>query len=306
MIWEKIGFVLLLGVVLSMPAGANGFRASVVKMDITPEEPQMLLGYQARESTGVHDRLFHRIVVLDDGVTKFVLVSTDICLISPSEYDKVADKLKRKLKIAPQNFWWTATHTHSAPEFGPPGLPGTFMGERYEHKYDAVYAAAVGEKLIEGIEKALRELAPAQLGIGWGFSQANINRRAKTIDGKAVLGMDPDGTVDRKIGLLKLVKPDGSLLALISNYAIHGTVMGSGNLLISGDVQGVVAAYVEEKTGAPMLFINGAAGNIAPIYSGYSNPGMYLEKFKILLGDKILDASRRISYFDKEIKLQTR
>src|SRR5258706_9727025 len=69
----------------TLNAGKGRFRAAVVKVDITPEDPKMLLGYQARKSIGVHDHIYHKIVVLDDGATQFVLVSTDICLISPSE-----------------------------------------------------------------------------------------------------------------------------------------------------------------------------------------------------------------------------
>ena len=51
--------------------GAAQFRASVVKIDITPDKPQWLLGYGPRQSTGVHDHLFHRIVAMDDGTTQF-------------------------------------------------------------------------------------------------------------------------------------------------------------------------------------------------------------------------------------------
>src|SRR5678816_64763 len=63
------------------------FRASVVKVDITPNTPKQLLGYGARLSIGVHDRIYHRIIALDDGATQFFLVSSEICLMSPSEYD---------------------------------------------------------------------------------------------------------------------------------------------------------------------------------------------------------------------------
>jgi len=306
MFQKKIALFIFFSALFFGQADANDFRASVIKVEITPDNAQMLLGYQARKSTGVADKLYHRILLLDDGKTRFILASSDICLISPSEYDKVASRLKAAFKIDPKNFWWTATHTHSAPEFGPAGLPGVFMGERYEHKYDEAYAALVGKQLIDGIEKAIQALAPAQLGIGWGFSQANINRRGRYIDGKTVLGMNPDGPVDRKIGILKLMKQDGGLLATVANYAIHGTVLGSGNLLISGDVQGVVAEYVEEQTGAPMLFINGAAGNIAPIYSGDPSPQMHLGEFKLMLGNKILEASNRVNAYEKEVRLQTR
>src|SRR5215831_11081283 len=80
----------VVAVAASVPkAGAGQFRASVVKIDVTPEQPQWLLGYNPRQSTGVHDRLYHRVVAMDDGRIQFFLVSTDICLYSPSLYDGV-------------------------------------------------------------------------------------------------------------------------------------------------------------------------------------------------------------------------
>lgn len=283
---------------------AGIFRAAVVKIDITPKEPKMLLGYNARQSTGVHDRIYHRIVVLDDGFTQFCLVSSDLCVIAPSEYDHVASLLQQQSGIAPENFWWSLTHTHSAPEVGVPGLPEIFMGERYKHPVDTTYTSFVEQKLIEGIEQARKQLVKAKLGVGWGHSNANINRRAMNVNGKAGLGMNPDGAIDKKIGLIRIDKEDGSPLVLISNYAIHGTALGSPNLLISADVPGIVAEYVEEKLGVPMLFINGAAGNIAPIYSTYPNPqSAHLSQFRVLLGDKILEANKSIVYTTHQVQL---
>ncbi len=299
-------FLFLCSLLLPNPGAAQSFRAAVVKVDITPEDSQNLLGYGARKSTGVHDRIFHRIVVLDDGTTQFFLVSSDICLISPSEYDKVAAKLKTQYGIDPVNFWWTVTHTHSAPEVGTPGLGAVFLGERYQHEVDAEYTALVEQKLMDGIQQARQNLAPAQLGVGWGFSQANINRRAVDVDGKASLGLNPDGPVDRRIGLLRIDRHDGSPLALIANYPIHGTVLGGENLEISGDAPGIVSAYVEEKIGAAVLFINGAAGNLAPIYSVYPNPKAgHLSQFRVLLGDKILEANKKITSTTDTVKLFT-
>lgn len=285
---------------------AGVFRASVVKVDITPDSPQMLLGYQARQSTGVNDRIYHRIIAMDDGTTQFFIVSSDICLVSPSEYDKVSARLLKEQKVSPINLWWSFTHTHSAPEVGPAGLPAIFLGDRYKHEYDKVYTAMVEQKLVDGIAEARRNLAPAKLGIGWGFSQANINRRARFSDGKTTLGMNPDGPVDRRIGLMRLEKADGSLMALLANYAMHGTVMSGANLKISGDAPGIVSEYVESKTGVPLLYINGAAGNIAPIYSVYPSPGAgNLAQFQVLLGDKILDANKSLTATTSDIKLKS-
>jgi neutral ceramidase len=291
---------------ICVPVSRAQFRASVVKVDITPKNSKWLLGYGPRQSTGVHDHIYHRIIALDDGVTQFFLVQSDFCVMSPSEYDHVASMLQRQLGISPLNFWWSLTHTHSAPEVGVPGLPEVFMGERYKHEVDTAYSSMVEQTLINGIIEARKKLVPARIGVGWGFSQANINRRAIDIDGKASLGINPDGAVDRRIGLLRIDKLDGSPLALIANYAMHGTVLGDKNLQISGDAPGIVSEYVEEKIGVPLLFINGAAGNLAPIYSVYPNPKAgHLDQFRVLLGDKILDANRKITSTTDTVKLFT-
>jgi hypothetical protein len=284
----------------------DGFRAAVVRINITPANSRYLRGYNARMSTGVHDSIYHRILVMDDGKTTFVLASTEVCLFSPDEYDQVAERLKTRLGIDPVNFWWTVTHTHSAPELGTPGLGKVFMGNRHQHEVDSEYATSVEIKLIEGIKEAIDKLTPARLGVGWGFSQANINRRAKGTDGKAFLGMNPDGAADRRIGLLRIDHEDGAPLACVANFPVHGTVLGQENLEISGDVPGVVSEYVEQKTGVPLLFINGAAGNLAPIYSAPScRSGFGLGQFRVLLGDKIMNAYNRISGTTGKVILKT-
>jgi len=299
-------FPVLLTTINSFAQSQTGFRAAVVKINITPDQPKQLLGYGARVSTGVQDSIYHRIVVLDDGLTQFFLVSTEICLMSPSEYDHVASMLQKKLGIQPVNFWWTVTHTHSAPEIGVPGLAEVFLGDRYKHAVDTAYTAFVEKTLIDGIEQARRKLEPARLGVGWGHSQANINRRAVDIDGKASLGLNPDGPVDRRLGLIRLEKLDKTPIALLINYPIHGTVLGQQNVMISGDVTGVVSDYIEQQTGVPALFINGAAGNLAPIYSVYPNARAgHLSQFRVLLGDKILDANKRIGYTMDTVKIVT-
>lgn len=285
------------------------FRAAVVTVDITPDKPKMLLGYSARQSTGVHDRIHHRIVVMDDGFTKFVLVSTEICVVSPSEYDQTASLLQEQLGIAPVNFWWTVTHTHSAPEVGVPGLPESFMGERYKHDVDTAYTHFVEQTLLEGVRQAIAKLKPATLAVGWGFSQANINRRAVDANGKASLGMNPDAPTDRRIGLIRLNETDGTPIALLANYPIHGTVYGPDNLQISGDVTGIVSAYVEKDLGMPLLFINGAAGNLAPLYSvsqsTFSRKEAELNQMCVFLGDRILEANSSLLKTTDAVRLYT-
>jgi neutral ceramidase len=74
----KIFCLLVLSLNIAQTAAAAAFRAAVAKVDITPATSQWLLGYDARQSDGIHDRLYHRIVALDDGKTTIFIVSSHI------------------------------------------------------------------------------------------------------------------------------------------------------------------------------------------------------------------------------------
>ena len=301
--------ILVLGILIVIAASARAalagqLRASVVKIDITPDKPQWLLGYDPRQSTAIHDHIYHRIVAMDDGKTQFYLISTDVCLISPSVYDEVTQTLDRETGIKPLQVWWTTTHTHSAPELGPPGLGEVFLGTRYNHDHNTEWTALAKQQLIQGIKEARDRLQPARIAIGWGYASAAINRRAHNEEGPDFLGLNPDGPVDHRIGLIRLERADGTLLALVANYAMHGTALGGENTQITGDAPGVVADYVEEKLGAPMLYIQGAAGNQAPIYTVQKDfRNAHLDAFKVLLGDHIIEANSHLGPSSGEVDL---
>ncbi len=261
------------------------------------------MGYAARQSNGVHDRIYHRVVAIDDGTTQFYLIASDLCLFSPSVYQEVAQRLGKEIGADPRNVWWSVSHSHATPEVGPPGIYKALLG-RSDHEWNRDYAALVENAVVQGVKEAKANLAPARMAAGTSVAFANINRRAKDVDGKVSLGLNPDGPVDRQIGLLRLERPDGAPIAVIANYAMHGTVLSGANLQISGDAPGVAAAYVEQKVGVPVLYVNGAAGNIAPIYSGYPNAKSgHLTQFDVLLGDRILAGLKRLGAASSEVTL---
>ena len=88
---------LALFVLAIVVAQAGNFRAAASKVDITPNDTQWLMGYAARQSTGIHDRIYHRIVAMDDGATQFFLVSSELCVFSPAVYNEVAMELEQQL-----------------------------------------------------------------------------------------------------------------------------------------------------------------------------------------------------------------
>jgi len=282
----------------------TGFRASAVKVDITPKTSQWLSGYQPRQSTGVHDNIYHRVAAFDTGETQLYLVSSDLCLFSPSFHDSVMQDLRKETGIDPKHVLWSVTHTHAAPEIGPPDMYKVLLG-RSDHDWDREYSRFAATALIDAVRTAREKLEPARIAFGTGLAMANINRRARDADGRVSLGLNPEGPVDRQFNLIRLTRRDGSPIALVANYAMHGTVMSGQNLLISGDGPGTVTAYLEEKLGGTVLYVNGAAGNIAPIYSVYPTPAAgHLSQFKVLLGDRILASVASIGPGTGDVSIQ--
>ncbi len=294
----------LLALVLTSAPALAAFRAAAVKVDISPATPQWLMGYGARKSTGVRDPIFHRVAAFDDGTTQAYLVASDLCLFSPTVYDEFAAEMKRELGLEPRQIWWTVTHSHSTPEVGPPGMYDILLKGRSEHAWDRDYLAFVKDRLKQAIRQARAELQPARLAIGTGFSRANINRRARDVDGKISLGLNPDGPADRQIGLIRLERLDGKPIGFVTNYAMHGTVLGPSMLQISGDGPGIVSAYLEEKLGAPALYLNGAAGNLAPIYTVQDLARSHIGEFRVLLGDRILEANAALGPGSADVTLR--
>ncbi|MBX3178961.1 MAG: neutral/alkaline non-lysosomal ceramidase N-terminal domain-containing protein [Candidatus Hydrogenedentes bacterium] len=296
----------LLLALCTLPAAAE-FRAACVQVDITPDTPQWLHGYAPRQSTGVHDRIYHRIAALDDGETTFYLVATDCCTISPSYYDAMTRQLEAETGITPAQIWWSTTHTHSAPHVGPQDLGQLFggtLGDRFSITHDTAYWDRVTRALIEGVKEARAKLEPARLGVGIGEARANINRR-ELRDGQIVLGENPEGPVDRQLGLIRLERSDGSPIGLIANYAIHGTCLHGGNTQISGDAPGWVSQYVEAKLGVPLLFVNGAEGNVAPFPTvGNDITDPRIKSFESTLGDPILALNASIQECASDVSLR--
>src|SRR5437763_7586854 len=145
-----MGRLISLALLAAMPLDA-ACRASAVKVDITPATPQWLLGYGPRKSTGVHDPIYHRVIALDDGRTQFFLVSSDLCLFSPELYDDVAATLQKEAGIDRKQFWWSVTHTHSAPEAGPPGVYKALLKGRSDHEWDREYTQQIAASLVKSI-----------------------------------------------------------------------------------------------------------------------------------------------------------
>ena len=252
------------------PPRAAALRAGAAKVDITPT-PDMFPLISGQTFGSVHDPLFARALVLDNGVDKVVLVTADISGIPRG--DELLDAVANAINVPRDHVLLSATHNHNSPTVGAdsPGQP----------RMASPPVAAYIELLKAGIVKAARladaRLAPARIGYGTGKAYVNTNRDEK-IGAGYHMGYAPDGPSDKTVAVLAVTTPAGVPIAVYANYAVHGVVMylaktKDGQVQITGDLPGATSAYVEDRlgNGAVALWTSGAAGDQNPLFMATYN-----------------------------------
>lgn len=226
----------------------------VARRNITPPIGAMLAGYAGRDhgAEGVHDELFVRALFLCDGETCAVLLSRDLCDAENREFDMLAAMFEERMDLGRDRLFVASTHTHSG--------PSTRYNEEAENR---VYIENLAAVCVGAAEEARAHARPATLARARRPVQAGVNRREHREDGTIVLGVNPEGPVDRAVDVLALRDAgSGEPLATLFRHGVHGVVMGSDNYLISGDAPGAAEAFVEANLPGAALFLAGSSGNI--------------------------------------------
>jgi neutral ceramidase len=212
----------------------------------------------------VHDSLYARCLVLDANGQRLAFVSIDLGGYTNKNLIKIC-----KEQFGISQLFFCPSHTHSGAESKDKNI--------LENQLKSVVGAAV------------KNMFPARISAGERtFPQLGFNRLIVRDDGHAREAWFEDshytyinseripfGPVDPAVGVIKVEDMDGQARVIILNYACHSDAVW-GNFAISADYPGVACRLVEQDYGNKVncLFIQGAAGNIAPLFKtpGRSGP----------------------------------
>jgi len=300
---KRTAFLLLLWAIAVRPLAAE-FRVGTAKADITPPIGSRLYGYGARGtnvSTGVHDPLFAKALVVSDGSVEVALVTLDLGSFGADNTRRVRELVRREVDL--DGVLLIASHTHSAPVFDP-SFPDP----------DASWLSSMEEKAARAVIEAHGRLRPARLAVGWGRVEEGHNRRKVLPDGSVEMMWGnrerlPTSPVDYSVAVVAFDSPDGEPLATLVNFACHPVVLGPENLEISADYPGSMMAMVEETTGGQAMFIQGAAGDINPFWDKTppSEGGFeQMERMGHTLGAEVVRIRNGLSSFSQPASLSLR
>jgi len=296
-----IGLTAWAGLKAQTQGNARELRAGIARIDITPDLPVSLPGYDEKRglSKGIHDRLFVRALVFENGGKRLVLISTDLIGFYYEAFESFQKSLLTEFNLKPEELFLCAIHAHSS--------PGPNLNKSRGHPNDLTYTETLRPKLIEVVRNAFKNVGPVRMGVGLGSSMVGANRRVLKPDGSTRLGTgslrrNPYGVTDKDVLVLKLARPDGASIGALFDFACHATALGERNLQVSGDILGIAEQFVEKILGGGVVapvFV-GASGDVNPWYkelpSFNTEPGWMPEPelMGTLLGEEVVHVYREI------------
>lgn len=230
-------------------------RFGTAKDIITPCAPMNIAccGIFDRHFSRVHDDVYVRCLVLDDGKKKAVLMAFDMLFHDRLLNDEIAAYASEKYGIDSSAVIISYTHTHLAP---------AGRGYNLGHHDDA-YEEFLLVRAKACLDRALCSMEEGSLEYGCFDADFNISRRGNK-DGQ--FGNIPDFTYprDREFWVLCLKDPDGNIGSIVTNYACH-PVFYPAKDSISGEFPARLCQLLDTKYyGCTSLYVQSSAGDVRP------------------------------------------
>ncbi len=180
----------LLATFLTASAFGAELKMGVAAVRITPPLGAPMAGYyHGRAGDGVHDDLFAKAIVLDDGKTRVALVACDIVSLSNSVVTQARKHIADSTGIPAGHVMISATHAHTGPEYAGRSSLSRFQGEML--RIAQAYADELPLKIAESVQKASVAMKAVTLYAAMG-EEASLPFNRRTNE-RWHVGWNPEG-----------------------------------------------------------------------------------------------------------------
>ena len=294
--------------------GKQTFRAGAAIVDVSPQKFPVVSsgGFLERMGHEVKDPLHARGLVLDDGSTTVAICVVDNLMISRKTLDQAKAAVARSTDIPMERMLISVTHTHAAPSVM--GALGTGV--------DQDYTEFLCGRIVECIEKAAANLAPARVGWASIVDSEDTNCRVwikrpdridvdpfgeRTIRAMMHPGyqnpdyVGPCGPEDPVLTVLSVQSPEGVPRAVLANYSMHYF----GAPAISADYFGPFAEKIKQMLEAQAndppfvgMMSHGTSGD--QHWMDYSQPRkqINIDTYADRVAKAAIEAYEKIEYHD--------
>lgn len=227
----------------------------------------------------VHDNPAVQVIALEAGERYGIVALT---LVIAPKADVIKEKVAAILGTKPENVIVHAKHALATPHLNGGGTTAEDIKKRMhgpmgggpvtdeEAEMYAQHDNLMSAALMDAIEKAAKDAAaairPAKMGIGYGYSDANINRVLDTPQG-CLESTNPDGVTDRVLPVIRFDDEAGEPIAVLFSVntaagVLENSRFADGRRAVSADIAGVSESFVDaEYKGVVSAYILGATGD---------------------------------------------
>jgi neutral ceramidase len=307
---------LLVSLVFTSAGFAEKIKAGTAQVDITPPVGYRMAGYfNERLSTGTHDPLWAKAIILDDGKQKLAMVFCDLVGVSLNISTNARAMAYQRTGIPISNILISASHSHTAPLFE--GVIRNYLHDVAVKQFgkdpreEVDYPKQLINGIVEAIVAANKELKPVELKAGIGVQdKISFNRRFHMKNGTVAFNpgqlnpniVKPAGPNDPDVGILMLEEPKKNKpIGGLTVFAMHQDTVGGTEY--SADYAYYLERLLKESLGTNYFsaFAAGTCGDINHMnvkvqepYKGFE----VCEKLGRALGQSVLDAAPKL----KEVK----
>jgi neutral ceramidase len=231
---------------VTVPRATKEISAGFSKVNLTPPFKTATAGYGKRKGklyTSVHDSVFVRTIVLDNGTQRVAIVSADLLIIPPTVTALLEDKLK-SIGFSLDNTYLGAIHTHNSIGNWGEGAAGFLYG-----KYDGAVVNFIADAIVESISLASKNLIASKI-------YENEVSIPEPVDNRLIDG----GPEDPLLRAIEIRRADNSKMLLMT-YTAHATCLFSADMELSRDYPGKLVDIMETKGYDFAMFMAGAVGS---------------------------------------------
>jgi len=251
---SRIHVLIIISFICMSITSLSQVQVGVGKTDITPTLGTPIDGYYIeRLASNVHDELFVRAMILEDGSNTLVLVVADVIDVAPYGFTTARERIHAELNIPLSNIIISATHTHTGPRFSQP------------------YEELLAQKIFDAVKIAAHNIQPVIIKSGVGREEnISFHRRFLMKDGTVkfnpgILNPDivkPMGPIDPNVGIVYIETLGGNPIAVLVNFAIHLDTIGGTE--ISADFPYFMGEVLKKVLGEDLMifFGFGTCGNV--------------------------------------------
>lgn len=232
-------------------------RFGIHREEINPPLGAAFIGYHREEGVAsIHDPLYVTASIFESEQTTSIFVSIDNIGLLVADTDTIREGIADQLNLSREQITVVYTHTHSGP-----ATAGT-------EPLTVAYKTILTQQAIVSAVKASEAMQSVEVGWGVTSGELGVNRREKR-KGQAVMGTDPMGATDDRIGTLLVRRADDAcLVGAFVFCTAHPNVLKSDSIVLSGDYPGIARTILEQALGCPVVIVQGATGNVNAKYRG--------------------------------------